>query len=143
MRYHNADQYLKNAKKYRAPAVLPAFKHKVGGGKKITDTYATLYAAWRAGAVRDFYFGTRADDDPTIVWHVDSAEYAKADLAGVHAAIAARLDDAGIASVEVGEPWVGYPSLTITHTNGVVTTESYDGIHKSVATTATLNEVAA
>lgn len=127
---------------YKAPAPLPAFKHKVGGGKKVVDTYGELYAAWRAGAVRDFYFGTRADDDPTIIWTVDSAEYAKADLAGVKAAIASRLDDAGIASVTVGASWCGYPSLTVEHANGVTTVDSYDGQHTSVASDARL-EVAA
>lgn len=129
--------------RYKAPAVAPAFRHKVGGGKKVTDTYAEVYAAWRAGAVTNFYFGTRADDDPTIVWQIDSAEYAKTDTVGVKAAVASRLADAGIASVTVGPEWVGYPTLTIEHTNGTTTVESYNGTHKTVTSTATLTEVAA
>jgi hypothetical protein len=115
------------SRKYLPVPVKP-FRFKCGGGKKVVDIYAELNAAFRAGTVYDFRLGARSDDDPTIVWSVDGTEFAKADLAGVKAFIAAGFERAGIKSVEVGPAWCGYPQLTVEYVSGCVSVEKYDGV---------------
>lgn len=125
--------YCAKAKKYRVVGQAPPFRFKCGGGKKVTDLYGQVVNAWRADAIGDFYFGTRADDDPTIVWRIDGAEYDKAALNDVRAAVDAALASANIVSVEQGDRWCGYPSLVVTLADGTVRTEAYDGQHVQVS----------
>lgn len=118
------------------PAPVKPFRFKVGGGKKVVDTYAELNAAFRAGTVYDFRLGARSDEDPTVVWNIDGTEFAKADLAGVKAFIAAGFARAGIAAVTVGDSWCGYPQLTVEYVSGCVSVERYDGTELLVGSAA-------
>lgn len=106
--------YCAKVKKYRVVGQAPPFRFKCGGGKKVTDLYGQVVNAWRADAIGDFYFGTRA-------------EYDKAALNDVRAAVDAALASANIVSVEQGDRWCGYPSLVVTLADGSVRTEAYDG----------------
>lgn len=94
---------------------------------KAAATYDALVGAWRAGAIDGFYFGEKSADDKTVIWLVDGVEYAEKDLAGVTAAVEAKLTEAGIVQVTLGDSWVGYQSLTIDYDDGTTLTESYDG----------------
>lgn len=116
------------AKPYKAGKSVGPFKYKVGGGKKAVATYSALVNACRVGAIQDYYYGTRSDVDDTIVFVVDGVEYAKADLAGVLAAVTSALEAAGIVSVETGDAFCGYVSMTVTYADGAVLCESYDGV---------------
>lgn len=125
---------------YKAPPPARPFRFKVPGGTKATDTYAELVKAWRAGAVSDFYYGTRSDDDPTLIWIVDGVTFAKGDLAGVRDRIMGLCARAGVVSIEFGAMWCGYQALVVTFTSGVVVTQAYDGVH--VTETAERVEIA-
>lgn len=113
---------------YRAPAPARPFRFKVPGGTKATDTYAELVKAWRAGAVSDFYYGTRSDTDPTLIWIVDGVTFAKTDLVGVRDRISGLCARAGVVSIAFGATWFGYRALVVTFTSGVVVTQAYDGV---------------
>jgi hypothetical protein len=120
---------------YKAPKPLPPFKYKVKGGAKVVDTYGEVVAAWRVGTVYDFYYGSKSDTDPTVVWLVDGTEYAKGDLAGVKAQVAEGFKRAGVVSVTVGPTWCGYPSLTVEYESGITVTEAYDGTKVTIEST--------
>lgn len=125
---------------YKAPAPARAFRFKVPGGAKAVDTYGELVKAWRAGAVTDFYYGTRSDDDPTLIWIVDGVTFAKSDLAGVRDRISGLCARSGVTSITFGAMWCGYQALVVTFSSGVVVTQAYDGVR--VTETATRSELA-
>lgn len=100
--------------------------------------YDLAHAAWRAGAIKDFRYGRRSPSDPTVVWSVDGREYGDKDHAQVTEHVLRELDAEGIASVALGESWMGYRSMTTTYLTGMATTERFDGsrIVRSVSTVA-------
>ena len=82
----------------------PTFKHRVRGGAKMLALYEECYKAWSVGLIDDWYHGTRADDDPTIIWQMDGSEIAPVELSAV---LAAKRADAGIAALDWGTTWCG------------------------------------
>lgn len=108
-------------------AAAPAFRHKVKGGAKVVAAYDHVYRAWAVGLVRDFYCGTRADDDDSIIWLVDGIEYELAE----HARVRAHLDElaaaAGVASIEWGPTWCGYRGPVMTMADGRVIEQRWAG----------------
>lgn len=112
---------------YRAPAPIGAFRWKIKGGAKVSSTYDAVVKAWRAGVLADFYCGTRADDDPTVIWLIDGIEFDRADTAGVFELVAEKCRAAGVLELEWGPFWCGYRELVVTFSGGVVVREHYNG----------------
>ncbi len=112
---------------YRAPAPIPAWKWKIKGGVKVSAAYDAVVRAWRAGVLEDFYCGTRADDDDTVIWLIDGQEFERADTAGVLELVARKCRAAGVESLEWGPFWCGYRELVVTFAGGVVVREHYNG----------------
>lgn len=112
-----------------SPGAPSKFKYhpllKVG---KCRETYELAHAAWRAGALAEFRYGARSKDDPTIVWTIGSTEFAQKNYAGVVQAIRSRLDDYGIANVELGATWCGFRECIVTYETGAVAVQRYDGV---------------
>lgn len=125
-----------------APA--PAFKFKVTGGARAVAAYEEVVRAWRAGVIEDFYYGTRADDDDSIVWRVDGVELLATEYGKVHEIIAAACAAAGVTDIAWGPFWCGYRSLVVRFAAGLIVTQEYDGAHVVERTSeATATEVAA
>jgi len=114
-----------NASNGLCPNPVP-FKRSVRAGRA-RDVYDQAYAAWRVGAIGDFYYGTRSDTDDTLVWIVDGTEYAKADTDAVSAYLTARVAAAGYARAWCGERWCGYQALHVVTHDGRELVQRYDG----------------
>ena len=92
--------------------------------KRIGEVYQGCYRAWRAGAIREWYYGRRSPSDPTIVWEVNGVEVPRELVAET---VAECVQRAGISAVVIGPSWCGYPSMTVTYQDGSVLVDSYNG----------------
>jgi hypothetical protein len=111
------------------------FRYKVKGGARVVATYDELHRAWRAGVIADFYYGTRSDTDPSLVWHVGALELEGADLAGVALELEAAYKAAGVTGISWGETWCGYRALVVTFATGVRVEQCYrDGAVQELVT---------
>src|SRR5947207_146272 len=98
-------------------------------GTKARAVYDFAHLGWRAGAISDFYFGKRSPSDPTVIWTIDGTEYPNDDLECVRSAVLSALTRAGIAAVSLGESWCGYPSLSVSFTDGSQLVERFEAGH--------------
>ncbi len=107
--------------------------------KRDRETYDAAHAAWRAGLVSHFYYGKRAPNDATIIWSLDGIEYAKDEGALVALEIDQRREQAGIESIELGTPTIGYVPITVRYVDGRHWTERYDVSRQRVVAEAFAN----
>lgn len=118
-----------------APA--PAFRYRIKGAKNV-ETYDMLHLAWRAGVIEGFYFGTRSETDPTLVWQINGNEIEREHVseALAHACLAA-----GVKTLTWGAWWCGYRGIKVRFSTGLVVEQSYNGL--AVVEQVTPAEVAA
>lgn len=98
---------------------------RIGAGKN-RSAYDLAHAAWRTGAIADFYYGRRSANDSTVIWQIDGLELGAKDHAQVVLRVTAALTRKGIASVAFGPAWCGYRSVIVSYANGATATERYD-----------------
>ena len=95
-----------------------ALSVKVG---KVKATYDRLHRAWRAGVIRDFYYGRHSPSDSRLVWRVDDREWSADDpnaKSEIDAILDAGFAQAGLADAEWGERWVGYREIVLVKLDG-------------------------
>lgn len=127
------DRYCKSAKRYRAPALMGPFRYKVTGGRQVVDTYDLCHRAWRAGVIDGFYYGTRSDQDHSLIWRVSETTFEGHELEQVNALVAATMDACGVTSLAWGETWCGYRALVVTFAGGLVVEQCYrDGAVREI-----------
>lgn len=107
-----------------APALTG--RPKVTGSAKVKATYEACHLAWRAGLIRDFYYGKRSPSDYTLVWRVDDVEYAAADLDAVNGELGRRRRAHQVADIAWGGWWCGFREVIVTYASGAMAVERWD-----------------
>lgn len=105
----------------------PAPRVKVAGGRKVVEVYELAHKAWRAGAIDDFYLGTRSDTDATVVWRLEGHELERGQLDHARALVELALERVGVAGLEWGPLWCGFRELVVRFVDGSSVTQAWNG----------------